>query len=78
MPLYKFTIKLRDQLKPITGIREITTHDIDAVYRNYKLKAEVKYSEYRVQPFDLVMISKLSEDGKAYLSQKKRPPEEGL
>jgi hypothetical protein len=73
MPLYKFTITLRDQVKPITGVREIATHDIDTVYRTYKLKAETQYSEYRILKFDAVMISKLSEEGKSFLTQKRKP-----
>lgn len=60
------------------GHQEITTHDIDAVYRNYKLKVEEKYSEYKVQTFDVAMISKLSDEVKAYLFLKKKPPVEGL
>lgn len=64
---------LRDHVKPITGVREITTHDIDTVYRTYKLKAETQYSEYRILKFDAVMISKLSEEGKSFLTQKRKP-----
>jgi hypothetical protein len=67
MPLYKFTIALRDQVKSITGVREISTHDIDTVYRTYKLKAETQYSEYRISSFD----SKLSEEGKKFFDAEK-------
>lgn len=73
MPLYKFTIKLRDVQKPIIGIREIASYDIDVVYRTYKLKAEEKYSSYKVADFEVIMISKLSQEGKEYLSQKRKP-----
>ena len=76
MPLYKFVIKLKNAPKSITGIREIASHDIDAVYRTYKLKAEQKYAGQRMEHFEVVMISKFSDEGKAYHTQKRRPPSE--
>lgn len=76
MPLYKFTIKLRNVPRPVTGIREINSHDIDAVYRTYKIRAEEKYNGQKMESFEVVMISKFSAEGKAYISQKRRPPAE--
>ncbi|HRO45122.1 hypothetical protein [Agriterribacter sp.] len=64
---------MRDQANPVSGVREIASPDIDTVYRTYKLKAEAKYSEYKIKSFEVVMISKLSDDGKNFLSKKRKP-----
>ncbi|MBX3253892.1 MAG: hypothetical protein KF862_07090 [Chitinophagaceae bacterium] len=76
MPIYRFTILLRDKQKPISGIREIASTDIDQVHRTYRQRAEAKYTEYRILSFEVVMISKLSPEGKMYLKKAKRPPAE--
>lgn len=65
-------VENRTRIRTITGIREMTA-DIDAAWRFFKGKAETKYQSY-LELFDLVQLSKLSDEVKEYLKQPRRPP----
>lgn len=47
--------------------------DIDTAWRYFKGKAEIKYQSY-LEDFDLVQLSKLSDEVKEYLNNPRRPP----
>lgn len=72
MAYYKITVKLRNK-KSITGIRELDKSDVDYAWRYFQGKIIKEYSRYEVISFEVVMVSKLSEEVKNYLKKPKRP-----
>lgn len=73
MPYYRITIKVRGK-RAISGIRELDRADIDYAWRYFQNKIYQEYRQSEVLSFDVVMVSKLSEEVKAYLQNPKRPP----
>ncbi len=74
MPYYRITINLKKK-KSVTGIREMDAN-IDTAYRHFNKKIFEEYRESEVISFDIVMVSKLSNDVKKYLAKPKRPARE--
>ena len=71
MPYFRITIRLKK--KRIIGIRELSNPDIDFAWRYFEKKTFEKFSRSDVLLFEVVMISKLSEDARHYLKKPKRP-----
>src|SRR5688572_5353424 len=71
MPLFEFRIKLRNR-SVHNGVRQLDSHDINFVYRTYLKKAEQHYRN-DLASFDVVMISKLSDAGRAFIQAQGRP-----
>ena len=72
MPYYRITVKLRRKT-PVIGIRELDKSDIDYAWRYFQNKIYQEYQQSEVISFDVVMVSKLSEEVKKYLQKPKRP-----
>ncbi len=66
MPYYKIIISLRTG-RTISGIKEDINPNIDNVYHIYETKAFGEYGSNEISSFDCVMISKRSNDYKAYI-----------
>lgn len=71
MPFYRVTV--RTKKKRITGIRELSNPDIDYAWRYYEKKILQEYRGTDLVSYEIVMVSKLSEDVKRYLKKPKRP-----
>lgn len=71
MPNYRIKIKLKGK-KAATGIRESDRSDIDYAWRYFQNKIYQEYRQSEVLAFDIVMVSKLSVEVKAYLQKSKR------
>ncbi len=72
MPYFRITVNLKKK-KSVTGIREMDAN-IDTAYRHFNKKIFEEYRESDVRSFDIVQVSKLSDDVKQYLKKEKRPP----
>ncbi|MDB5223347.1 MAG: hypothetical protein JWN83_2014 [Chitinophagaceae bacterium] len=72
MPYYRITLQINRKKKTI-GIRQLSNSDIDYAWRYYEKKAHEKYSPSDIIFFEVVMLSKLSQDVKGFLTKAKRP-----
>lgn len=72
MPYYRITIKLRRK-KAVAGIRELDKTDIDYAWRYFQNKIYKEYPQSDLISFDVVMVSKLSDEVKLYLQKPNRP-----
>jgi hypothetical protein len=78
MPYYFITIHLPKRTKPLSGIRESTIKDVDAAWLHFKRKTEKEYPGTQLKRFNLVMLSRHSQEVIAYLEESRRPPIDGL
>jgi hypothetical protein len=75
MPYYKITIWLKDQRKPVEGIRQYELKNLDAVYINTKRKAEALYRSNLID-VEVLMYSRHSPTIKKYLEGVERKRED--
>ena len=68
MPYYQISITTANR-KVHSGIREIDNQDINAVWRQYELKAKEVYGRDVIK-FDCKMLSKLSPEARKFTSKK--------
>lgn len=71
MPYYRITV--RTKKKRIVGIRELSNSDIDYAWRYFEKKILQEYRGTDLVSYEIVMVSKLSEDVRQYLKKSKRP-----
>ena len=60
MPFYRITITLSS--KTVKGIKELDNKDIDDVWLIFKASAEQAYDRQNILDFEVVMVSKHSDD----------------
>jgi hypothetical protein len=58
MPYYRILIMLKNQQKPIQGIRFIENHNIDVVYNMVQSKAKTHYNESTIKDVEVQMLPK--------------------
>ena len=58
MPFYRITIWLKDQRKPVSGIRFIQQTNIDLVQNQMESKAKSFYDYSKVKDVEVAMLSK--------------------
>jgi len=73
MPYYRISIKLKNG-NHLSGIREMDNRDVDYAWKYFEARAYEKFGEFAVTGFNLIMLSKLSQEVKAYIRKEKKPP----
>ena len=73
MPYYRIVVKLKNG-NNLSGIREMDNTDIDYAWTYFHSQAVKRFSEFSVTGFEVVMLSKHSDDVKAYIKKEKKPP----
>lgn len=72
MPHYRITVQLVKK-KKVNGIRQLTNSDIDYAWKYFENKILQEYRGTEIISYEIVMLSKLSQDVKQYLKKEKRP-----
>lgn len=72
MPYYRITINSHKK-KKVIGVRQLSNSDIDYAWKYFEKKILEKYRGTDLISYEIVMLSKLSEDVKKFLAKAKRP-----
>jgi len=72
MPYYRITIWLRDQKKPIQGIRQYEQKNIDLVTNMARAKAKKHYGDLNVIDIEAAMLSSHSTAAKKYQEEEEK------
>ena len=78
MPYYQISYYLNDKRTRLSGVRESTIKDVDAAWLHFKKKAEKEHIGKQIKGFNLVMLSRHSDEVATYLKAGRRPPIDGL
>jgi hypothetical protein len=71
MPFYKITITLEHRV--LKGVRELDQPDIDTAWLIFKRQAVQVYTEMKMLDFEVVMISKYSDDFRVWKLESQKP-----
>ncbi|HUR11202.1 MAG TPA: hypothetical protein VM012_07525 [Flavitalea sp.] len=73
MPYYYVTVKLKNG-NILSGIREMDNLDIDYAWQYFRNRAITRFGDFSITAFEVMMLSKHSNQVKAYIRKEKKPP----